>query len=111
MLIQNFLIGIVFFSMLYYLPIYFQTAREMSVLASAALVVPIVMPQAIASALSGQYISRMGRYGEVIWTGYTFWVIGTSLHIAFKRTFPLAAIVVIFMVEGAGIGFVFQPSK
>lgn len=111
MLIQNFLIGIVFYSLLYYLPIYFQTAREMSVLASAALVVPIVMPQAIASALSGQYISRMGRYGEVIWTGYICWVIGTGIHIAFTRTFPLAAIIVVLAIEGAGVGLVFQPSE
>jgi uncharacterized membrane protein len=66
MLIQNFLIGIVFYSLVYIFPIYFKTAREMSILVAAALIVPIVMPQAIASALSGQYISRMGRYGEVI---------------------------------------------
>ncbi|KAK4446636.1 MFS general substrate transporter [Podospora aff. communis PSN243] len=110
MLIQNFLIGIVFYALVYILPIYFQTAREMSILVSAALIVPIVMPQAIASALSGQYISRMGRYGEVIWTGYILWVIGTGLHIAFSRTFPLAAIIVILVVEGFGVGLVFQPT-
>lgn len=111
MLIQNFLIGIVFYSLLYYLPIYFQTARHESVLTSAALVLPIVIPQAIASALSGQYISRMKRYGEVIWIGYICWVIGTALHCAFSRTFPLAAIVVILIIEGTGVGLVFQPSK
>jgi len=111
MLIQNFLIGIVFYSLVYILPINFQTAREMSILVSAALIVPIVMPQAIASALSGQYISRMGHDGEVIWLGYIFWVIGTCLHIAFSRTFPLAAVIVILMVEGFGVDLVFQPSK
>ncbi|KAJ9134094.1 Major facilitator superfamily domain-containing protein [Pleurostoma richardsiae] len=110
MLIQNFLIGIVFYSLLYYLPIYFQSAREIGVLTSAALVLPIVIPQAIASALSGQYISRMGRYGEVIWLGYILWVIGTSLQCIFRRTFPIAAIVVILGVEGAGVGLVFQPT-
>ncbi|KAK0652605.1 major facilitator superfamily domain-containing protein [Cercophora newfieldiana] len=98
MLIQNFLIGIVFYSLVYILPV------------AAALIVPIVMPQAIASALSGQYISRMGRYGEVIWTGYILWVIGTGLHIAFSRMFPLAAIIVILVVEGFGVGLVFQPT-
>ena len=111
MLIQNFLIGIVFYSLLYYLPLYFQTARHESVLTSAALVLPIVIPQAIASALSGQYISRMKRYGEVIWIGYICWVIGTALHCSFSRTFPLAAIIVILIVEGVGVGLVFQPSK
>lgn len=78
---------------------------------SAALLIPIVIPQAIASALSGQYISRMKRYGEVIWTGYICWVIGTALHCIFTRTISIAAIAVVLAVEGVGVGLVFQPSK
>lgn len=111
MLIQNFLIGIVFYSLLYYLPIYYQSALQMDLLTSAALLIPIVIPQAIASALSGQYISRMKRYGEVIWLGYICWVIGTSLHCIFDRSTAVVAIVFILIVEGAGVGLVFQPSK
>lgn len=111
MLTQNFLIGIVFYSLLYYLPIYYQTARRMGLLTSAALLIPIVIPQAIASALSGQYISRRKRYGEVIWTGYICWVIGTALHCIFSRTTPIVAIVFILMIEGIGVGLVFQPSE
>lgn len=110
MLTQNFLIGIVFYSLLYYLPIYYQTARQMDLLTSAALLVPIVIPQAIASALSGQYISRTGRYGEVIWLGYICWVIGTGLHILLDRDIAVVAIVFILIVEGTGVGLVFQPS-
>lgn len=111
MLIQNFLIGIVFYSLLYYLPIYYQSARRMSLLTSAAMIIPIVIPQAIASALSGQYISRRKRYGEVLWTGYICWVIGTALHCIFSRTLSVVAIIFILIVEGVGVGLVFQPSK
>jgi len=111
MLTQNFLIGIVFYSLLYYLPMYYQSARQMSLLTSAALIIPIVIPQAIASAASGQYISRMKRYGEVIWLGYICWTIGTALQCIFNRTTPIVAIVFILIVEGVGVGLVFQPSK
>ncbi|KAH8890562.1 MFS general substrate transporter [Thozetella sp. PMI_491] len=110
MLTQNFLIGIVFYSVLYMLPIYFQTAHQLDLLTSAALLVPIVIPQAVASALSGQYISRFKRYGEVLWAGYICWVIGTGLHFLFTQSFPVGAIVPILMVEGAGVGLVFQPT-
>lgn len=111
MLTQNFLIGIVFYSLLYYLPIYFQTALYKDILTSAALLVPLVIAQAVASALSGQYISRLGRYGEVIWLGYIMWVVGTGLHFLFNRTIPAVGIVFILIVEGFGVGLVFQPSK
>ncbi|KAF1809991.1 MFS general substrate transporter [Eremomyces bilateralis CBS 781.70] len=110
MLTQNFLIGIVFYSVLYYLPIYYQSARQMGLLTSAALLIPIVIPQAIASALSGQYISRMNRYGEVIWLGYICWTIATGLHCLFNRTLPVVAIVFILVIEGVGVGLVFQPT-
>lgn len=110
MLTQNFLIGIVFYSLLYYLPIYYQTVRQMSLLDSAALIVPLVIAQAIASALSGQYISHFGRYWEVILTGYVCWVIGTSLHCIFSRDIPAVGIVFVLIVEGFGVGLVFQPT-
>ncbi|CAK7217392.1 hypothetical protein SBRCBS47491_003148 [Sporothrix bragantina] len=111
MLVQNFLIGIVFYSLLYYLPIYFQTARQYGRIASAALVLPIVVPQAIASAASGQYISRRGRYGEVIWLGYGLWTLGTALQCLFARHgFPIAGVAVVLAIEGLGVGLVFQPT-
>lgn len=111
MLVQNFMIGIVFYSLLYYLPIYYQSARQLGLIESASLLIPIVIPQAVASALSGQYISRTGRYGEVIWLGYILWVIGTALHCIFTRNFPLGGMVAILCVEGFGVGLTFQPSK
>ena len=110
MLAQNFLIGIVFYSLLYYLPIYYQSARQMSVIASAALILPLVITQSIASILSGQYISRIGRYGEVIWLGYACWTLGAGLHLIFSRTIPTIGIVFVLIIEGFGVGLVFQPT-
>jgi MFS family permease len=110
MLAQNFLIGIVFYSLLYYLPIYYQSARRMSLMSSAALILPLVVSQSIASILSGQYISRMGRYGEVIWSGYACWTLGAGLHLMFSRTIPTVGIVFVLIVEGFGVGLVFQPT-
>lgn len=67
--VQNFLFGIVYYSHLYYLPIYYQNVRQFSPLLSAALTVPFIIGQATFSVLTGQYISRTKRYGEVIWNG------------------------------------------
>lgn len=75
MLIQNFLFGAVYQSYLYYLPMYLQNARLFSPLISAAIAIALVGPQTIASILSGLYISRLKRYGEVIWFGFGMWTL------------------------------------
>lgn len=110
LLLQNFLFGIVYYSQLYYLPLFFQNARQMSPITSAALVLPLTAAQMTLSILSGQYISRRERYGEVLWTGFFLWTLGVGLTCIFDLGTPIAAIVVILLIQGAGVGLIFQPS-
>lgn len=109
MLVQTFLSGIVYYSQLYYLPIYYENVRGWPLMTSAALTVPIVIAQSIASIFSGQYISRMKRYGEVIWSGYALWTLGVGLTCIFDRKTSPAVIAVILSLAGVGIGKVWQP--
>jgi predicted MFS family arabinose efflux permease len=109
-LIQNFLYGIVYYSNLYYLPIYYENVRQFSPLLSAALTIPFVASQSTFSIVSGQYISRTKRYEEIIWIGYALWDLGSGLVLLFNKTTPRWVLVVCLMVEGAGVGFVFQPT-
>lgn len=74
-LLQNFLFGYVYYSELYYLPIYFQNVRRVSPIVSAALLTPLVIAQMIFSVGSGFYISKFSRYGEVIWSGFVCWTL------------------------------------
>lgn len=73
--LQSFLLGAVYQSYLYYLPMYYQNARGWSPIVSAAFTAPMVGCQALASIASGQYISRTKRYGEVIWAGFGLWTL------------------------------------
>ncbi|KAF2180016.1 MFS general substrate transporter [Zopfia rhizophila CBS 207.26] len=109
-LMQNFLIGIVWFSLLYFLPIYFQSARQLSLTTSAALLLTLVVSLSISSILSGQYISRTNRYGEIIWLGYTLWTLAAGLHFLFGRKTKIITLIFILLVEGIGVGCVFQPT-
>lgn len=88
MLTQSFLLGAVYQSYLYYLPLYFQNVRVYTAIESAAIQSSLVINQSIASIIAGQYISR---YGEVLWGGFGLW------------TFVLA-------IVGVGVGYVFQPT-
>lgn len=109
MLSQNFLFGMAYYSELYYIPLYLENVRGYTPLVSAALTVPLVIAQAGISAVSGQYISRMGRYGEILWSGFGLWVLGAGLMIMFNRNTSIVAIVFINLITGLGVGNVFQP--
>lgn len=110
MLIQNFLFGVVYYSQLYYLPLYFQNARQVSPLTSAVLLLPLTASQMLCSICGGQYISRRERYGEVIWVGFILWTLGVGLTCSFNLETPTYAIVLILAVQGGGVGFIFQPT-
>ncbi|KAF9697694.1 hypothetical protein EKO04_004337 [Ascochyta lentis] len=109
MLIQNLLLGIVYYSQLYHLPLFFQNARRYSPITSAALLLPITCAQMISSVLAGQYISRRERYGEVIWTGFVLWTVGVGLTCVFELDTPTYIMVLILLVQGFGIGLLLQP--
>lgn len=116
LLLQSVLLGIVYYSQLYYLPLFFENARQLPPYVSAALIVPITSAQALSSIASGQYITYMskkkgrGGYVEVIWAGFLLWTIGVALTCMFTRNTPIYAIVLILVCQGTGVGLVFQPT-
>ncbi|KAF2101136.1 putative MFS transporter [Rhizodiscina lignyota] len=109
-MIQNFFFGAVYYSYIYYFPIYFQNVRQWSPLKSAILIIPMVGTQACSSILSGQYITRTQRYGEIIIIGFFLFTLGTGLTILFDENFQLRYIIAIMVVFGYGCGNVFQPT-
>ncbi|KAJ6014958.1 C6 transcription factor [Penicillium herquei] len=110
LLVQSFLLGAVYQSYLYYLPLYYQNARGWDPIVSAALTAPMVACQSVSSVCSGQYISRLKRYGEVIWFGFGLWTLGAGLMLLFGRNTHPAVIAVIVGIAGLGIGCTFQPT-
>ncbi|KAK1846242.1 major facilitator superfamily transporter [Colletotrichum chrysophilum] len=110
MLVQTFLFGAAYQSYLYYIPLYLQNAHQFSVIHSAAIYVSLVVCQSVFSILSGQYISRTKRYGEVIWLGFGFWTLGAGLTLIFDRNTKPGIIVIPLLIVGIGVGFIFQPT-
>ena len=108
-LVQNFFFGMVYYSNLYYIPLYIQNVRGWDAIISAGFLVAINVPQSIISTLSGIFISRYKRYGIVIWTGFIVWTLGAGLICSFTRSTHPAAIAVMLSISGIGAGCIFQP--
>jgi MFS family permease len=77
---------------------------------SATLLLPLQCAQTTASVISGQYISWRERYGEVIWSGFFLWTLGVGLTCMFDLDTSISAIVGTLLIQGVGVGFVFQPT-
>jgi hypothetical protein len=75
LLIQSFLSGAAYQSNLYFIPLYLQNPRQYGTLQSAGFIAALSFTHATFSVLSGQYISRVHRYGELLWAGYGIWTL------------------------------------
>ncbi|KAE8308361.1 major facilitator superfamily domain-containing protein [Aspergillus transmontanensis] len=101
--------GFAFLGQEYYLPLYFQSAKEASPLHSGLLILPYVLAEAALSLAAGLIIHRTGHYLEVVWTGTALVLLGSGLLIDFNATSSLAKIICYQIVAGAGCGLLFFP--
>jgi len=57
-LVQTFVVGIVYYGSLYYLPIYFQVVGGKSIIESGVLLLPLIITQTVTATLAGLILSR-----------------------------------------------------
>ncbi|KEF59063.1 uncharacterized protein A1O9_03906 [Exophiala aquamarina CBS 119918] len=93
----------------YYLPLYFQSAKEASPLYSGVLLLPLIMIEAAAATASGIFIHRLGRYLDLIWLGVLFMTLGNGLYVYLGATTSIGSIAAFQLVAGFGIGLLFDP--
>ena len=100
--------GVVYWANLFYVPLYLQNVRGYGPTISGAVIVPMLVSHGIGSIVSGQIISRTGRYNIVIVPGNFVWTIGVALQTLYTRTTPIFVVCLIGFIQGIGIGFAFQ---
>ncbi|KAL2835571.1 major facilitator superfamily domain-containing protein [Aspergillus pseudoustus] len=101
--------GAVFIACEYWLPLYFQSAKQTSPMRSGLLVLPLVLAEGIFSGISGWLIHRTGRYLGQIWLGTALLALGTGLFIRLTPDSSIAEIVVLELIAGAGSAVLFAP--
>jgi predicted MFS family arabinose efflux permease len=92
----------------FYLPLFFQSVRQATPLRSGLLLLPLTIAAASTEMVLGIIINRTGRYREIIWTGVVLITLGNGLYIKLWTDTPLAEIIGIEVIGGAGVAFLFQ---
>lgn len=93
----------------YFLPLYFQSAKEASPFHSGILILPFILSECLASLSVGIFIHRTGHYRGVIWLGMTAVVLGMGLFIDYHTTTALGKIIGYQIIAGFGCGLLFFP--
>jgi EmrB/QacA subfamily drug resistance transporter len=111
MLVQSFMLGMNYYSLIYYLPLYYQNVGGYNVMKSAVLILPLVLVQAGVSASAGQYMSFIGHYIEVIFIGFVVWTLGSGLLVSLDANSPVSHICCFIIFVGFGAGCTFQTTN
>ncbi|KAI1080139.1 major facilitator superfamily-domain-containing protein [Whalleya microplaca] len=107
---QSLLYAWVWHADLYFIPIYFQDVRGYTPLQSATFILPLLLFQSIFGVISGPIMTKLERFGPVLYSGMALWTVGAGLKVLFAQTTPVAIYVVVLAIEGAGAGFIMQPA-
>ncbi|KAJ3521667.1 hypothetical protein NMY22_g12217 [Coprinellus aureogranulatus] len=126
--ITMFICGFVYFSMLFYLPQFFQVALGHSPIKSSIFLIPLLVTGCIVSSLAGMMISKTGKYRvsinmrnlsgfsseqgmkAVIYCGYAIWSVASGLLSTVNRDSSKAQLVIYMLLAGFGSGQTLQTS-
>jgi Na+/melibiose symporter-like transporter len=88
----------------------YQNVKGYSPLVSAALLLPLVVTQAISSTIAGFCMSKFNFYGYIIWGGFSIWLVGSGLLIQADKGLHIGWVCFFLFLVGTGTGMVFQPT-
>ncbi|KAF2845297.1 MFS general substrate transporter [Plenodomus tracheiphilus IPT5] len=96
--------ALVFNSIAYFIPLYFQIVLGRSASTAGVYMLAIAVPLATISITSGHIIEISGRFLEVLQVGLVLMTLGVSLLISFGSSPNLAKIIGVLVVVGIGFG-------
>ncbi|HXW39299.1 MAG TPA: MDR family MFS transporter [Acidimicrobiales bacterium] len=104
----SFLLSVVMYGSVIYLPVYLQLVDGVSATISGLLLIPLMLGVLVASALSGQVVSRTGIYKPFPIVGCVLASIGMFLLSRLDLATPHWLLSIYVIVLGAGLGLTMQ---
>ncbi|KAK8212143.1 major facilitator superfamily domain-containing protein [Phyllosticta capitalensis] len=99
--------GMMLWSALYYMPLYFQAAKSMSPTTSGIALFPWTFTTAPAAVVAGILIAKTGRYRWAMYFGWFTTTVGSGLLILYKEHTPAKEWIPLALISGMGLGFLY----
>lgn len=106
---QTFLHALIVYSVLYYLPLYYEAVKGLNPVLTGIAMFPETFTVAPAAITCGILISVWGRYKWAMWSGWILTVLGSGLLQFLDVHTSTAVWTSINIVLGLGTGLIFQP--
>jgi hypothetical protein len=104
----TFIHGIILWSILYYLPLYYEAVKGFSPILSGVALFPQTFTVAPASMAAGITIAVTGKYRGFTWAGWALTVLGMGLLTLLKVDTSTPAWIFLNLVSGLGTGVLFS---
>ncbi|KAF9640397.1 putative MFS transporter [Lasiodiplodia theobromae] len=101
--------SMVFMAGEYFLPLYLQSAKQLTPIRSGILVLPLVLSTALTGLAVAIFTHQTGEYLHPLRLGFFLLSLGTGLYMLLKADASNALIVGVEIIAGAGSGLCFQP--
>jgi predicted MFS family arabinose efflux permease len=105
---MSFLLGLVLFGALTFLPLYQQTVQHLSPTGSGLMLIPMMLGSTVTALIAGQVTTKTGRYKVLPIVGGGVMAVGIYLLTNLGLHTSLVAIGLYFAVIGLGMGFLMQ---
>jgi MFS family permease len=105
---MSFLLGLVLFGALTFLPLYQQTVQHLSPTGSGLMLIPMMLGSTVTALIAGQVTTRTGRYKALPIVGAGVMAVGMFLLTGLGLHTSLWEIGIYFAVVGLGMGFLMQ---
>ncbi|CAO3571504.1 unnamed protein product [Mortierella alpina] len=106
--LTSFFIGMGFFGIMYFMPLFFQIVRQESATASGLEMLPLIVGLLVTSISSGFMVSKWGQYRPFIWIGLALSTIGTGLLTLLNEQSSRGEFIGYLFINGCGLGFSMQ---
>jgi EmrB/QacA subfamily drug resistance transporter len=107
--VATFILGFGMFGSIIYVPLYLQIVKGATPTASGLLLLPMMVGIIFTSIISGQMISRLGRYKWFPVAGTLIMAVGMLLFTGLGVDTPLWRTFIPMVVIGVGLGLAMQP--
>ncbi|GAC1404748.1 MAG: hypothetical protein NVSMB52_18580 [Chloroflexota bacterium] len=104
-IIVTFLIGAALFGGIFYIPLFIQAVLGSSATDSGTVITPLMVTAMAGSVISGQILSRWGKYKVMAVGGMIFMLAGTALLLRLDVNTHYTSVLLAMVVMGGGLGF------